>query len=132
MKRLLLGFIFSTAQLLADPLPNVLVNGNVQVNASIYQYADLEQNAPLPGSVMVTHDANAKIDVSSFQIGDKPLKTTFMQEIPMDSYSNLVVSIYSFQLEGLPPGVHTLPPIHVKIGGKDYQAPPITVQIQAK
>ena len=103
--------------------------GNTQVNSEINEYEDIVAGAPIQGSVLITHDKKDAIDINSFRIGDKPLKVEFIQTTSMSSLSNLEVSIYQFQITGLKSGVNTLPPISVKIGGKEFQAPPLTVEI---
>jgi len=104
-------------------------DGSTEVTAQINEYEKIQPNKPIQGSIFVTHDAKNTIDVKSFRLGDKPLKTDFVQTSQMSSSSNIVVSIYSFQLEGLPLGVHTLPSIHVKVAGKDVRSLPLVVQI---
>ena len=83
--------------------------------------------SPVTGSVMITHDKTNTVDANSFRLGNKPLKVDFVQSASMDG--NLEVSIYKFQLESMQKGEYTLPPIVVKVGGKDYQAPPITIEV---
>lgn len=111
---------------------NILMyqGGDVQVTSEINnQYQSIAVNSPITGNVMVTHDANTPIDAKSFRIGNKPLNVSFVQSIPMSSFSNLVITIYKFEIEGRKMGIYTLDPISVKVGDKDYQAPPMTVQV---
>lgn len=107
----------------------LLYTDPVQVNSSINSYENIVSGIPIQGSIMVTHSEANAIDPNSFRLGDKPLKVEFVQNIPMSSYSALVVSIYSFKLEGLKQGQYTLDPIKVRVGGKEYQAPPMTIQV---
>ncbi len=118
-------------QLISDELTNVLVygDGNIEVNSEISTYENVVANTPIQGSVMITHGTSSTIDINSFQIGDKPLKVKFVQSVPMSVSNNLEIAIYSFQIDGLPAGQHTLPPIQVKVGGKLYQALPLVIQV---
>jgi hypothetical protein len=110
---------------------NVLVygGGSVQVTSSLNTYENLVEGSLIEGSVMITHDANQPIDIKSFQLGNRHLAVEFAQSSAISPYSNVVVSIYKFKLPGMKTGTHTLPPISVKVGGKEYQAPPLTVQV---
>lgn len=103
--------------------------GTTLVTTEIDTYENLAANTPITGSVMITHDQKATIDVSSFRLGNTPLKVNFVQSASMSSYNPLVVTIYKFQLPGMKSGAHTLPPIAVKVGGKEYQALPMTIDI---
>lgn len=118
-------------QLVSDQrVSNVLAYGGgaVQVNAEINIYENLVAGKPIQGSVMITHPASDAVDINSFIIGDKPVKVSLVQSVPMSSTSPLLVSIYQFQLEGMKIGDYQLP-VKVKVGGKVYQAPPLNIQI---
>ena len=121
-----------------SPLPlfsadqsNILIwnEGNVQVASQINAFEKIVANKPIQGSVMVTHDANNPIDGTSFRMGDKPLKVQLVQTVPISSSSKLVLTIYNFTIDGMENGVYTLPPVKVKVGGKDYQSAPLTIQV---
>jgi hypothetical protein len=134
--RLMLGLFFLllfsfSLQSYGDVQSNILIygEGDTQVTSEINKYAQVVEGMPILGSVMITHDAKNLVDNNSFRLGDKPLKVEFVQTIVMSSYSNLVLSIYKFQLAGMKKGVQNLAPIKVKVGGKDYQAPPLTIEI---
>jgi hypothetical protein len=132
MIRLLLALAFFAPFTLLSyqTYSNVLVPGeNVQVSSEINAYENIVPGMPIRGSVMVTHAANNVVDMQSFRIGDKPLKVVYVQTMQMSSYSNLVVTIYTFQLEGMPVGMHVLQPISVNVGGKSYLSPPLTVNV---
>ncbi|HEV8052530.1 MAG TPA: hypothetical protein VGP47_08545 [Parachlamydiaceae bacterium] len=116
------------------PLPNVANNliyndGSSELTTQLSEYENVVANKPLQGSIFVTHDANNKVDVDSFRLGDKPLTVKFVQTTQMTSSSNIVVSIYSFGLPGMPVGIHTLPPINVKIGSNKVQALPLVIEV---
>jgi hypothetical protein len=117
----------------ADTEPNILIygEGTTQVTSEIDKYEKILSGAPIRGSIMITHAAHDKVDSSSFLLGDKPLPVKFVQSIPVSSFSNLLITIYQFELEGMRPGLHTLPAIKVKVGGKEYQAPPLTIPVEA-
>ena len=132
MLRLFFLLLFSfPLQSYGDIRPNILIygEGDTQVTSEINEYAQLVEGLPILGSVMITHDVKNSVDINSFRLGDTPLKVEFVQTIAMSSYSNLVLSIYKFQLVGMKKGLHNLPPIKVQVGGKDYQASPLTIQI---
>ncbi len=111
---------------------NVLLDNSknrVQVTTEINEYASQVANIPIKGTIMITHATHASIDNHSFRIGTKPLKVEFVQSMPMSSYSDWEVAIYSFSLEGMQKGTHTLPPIEVKVGDQYYQAASLTLQV---
>lgn len=111
--------------------PNVLVynEGDTQISSEVDVYQSLVEGVPIKGNIFVTHDSTAAVDINSFRLGDKPLKVTLAQTSPMSSTGTLVVSVYNFQLDGLKKGVNNLPPIIVRVGGKEYQAPAMSVEI---
>jgi hypothetical protein len=108
---------------------NVLVGNKVEVNAEINAYENILAGSPIQGTIMVTHDAKNLVDSNSFTLGHQPLNVQLVKTVSMSSYSNLVVSIYAFQLEGMKAGSYTLPPIKVKVGGQSYQAPPLSLEV---
>lgn len=109
---------------------NVLIYGdNVQVSAEINVYENIMPNQPIPVSLMVTHDANNLVDANSFTLGDKPLNVNFVKTMDMSPDSQLVVSVYSIQLEGMKTGIQTLPGIKVKVGNKYYVSPALVVRV---
>ncbi|MCE5318000.1 MAG: BatD family protein [Parachlamydia sp.] len=126
-----LMLLLTPLSLLAEtPASNVLIYTDpVQVSSSINAYENIVAGVPIEGTVMVTHQESSAVDPSSFRIGSKPLKVEFVQIVAMSDYSNLVISFYSFKLEGMNKGQYTLDPINVKVGGKVYQAPPLTIQV---
>lgn len=115
--------------IMAAPQSNNLIyeGGTTQVSSDIDEYDNITSGTPITGSVMVTHDKKNIVDPNSFRLGSKPIKVNFVQSASMDGI--LEVSIYKFQLEGMQKGSYTLPPITVKVDGKDYQAPPMTIEV---
>lgn len=112
-------------------IPNILVydEGSVEINASINSYDTLTVNTPIDGSIFITQEKPVSISLDAFKLGEAPLKVTFVSSEPIAAGNPLTVSIYSFTLPPLSPGVHTLPSINVKIGSKTYQSLPLTVEI---
>jgi hypothetical protein len=129
MKLFFLLLILFPLSLISEQTNVLIYKDTVQVSSEIYAYEKLVTGVPIQGSVMVTHDANNAIDVNSFRLGEKPLKVTLVQSVRISPYSPLMVTSYQFQLEAMSQGSHTLPPIKVNVGGKEYQAPPLTVLI---
>lgn len=116
------------------PLPTisndfVYGEGSSEITTQINAYQTIVANQPIQGSIFVTHDSKNTIDPSSFRMGDQPLKVSFVQTSQMSSPSTIVVSVYSFQLDGLPMGMHTLPSIRVKVGDKEIQALPLVIEV---
>ena len=116
------------------PLPTVANDfvygdGTTELTTQINEYDNLVAGKPIQGSIFVTHDSKNTVDVNSFRLGNKELKVNLVQNAPMSSTSSIEVSIYRFQLDGLPVGVHTLPPINVKVGGKEVQALPLIIEV---
>ena len=113
------------------PIPNVLTynDGTVEVDAEINAYENLVENTPINGSIFITQDFAAEIDQNTFRIGDKPLKASLVSSTQISPDSPMKVTIYGFTLEGMPAGLHNLPPISVKVGNKTYQALPLSIEI---
>lgn len=103
--------------------------GTTEIDTEVSDYDTISANQPIHGTLFVTHNSNSKIDETSFQIGEKPLSVKFVQTTQMTLSSPIVVSIYNFELEGLPLGVHTLPSINVKVGGQVVQALPLVITV---
>jgi hypothetical protein len=131
-KFVLIWLLCSAMSLMAqEALNNILIygEGNVQVTSEVNEYQNIYAGAPIVGSIMITHTQNNPVDASSFRMGDKTLSVQFVQSVPMSDYGSYVVSIYHFQIGGMQAGIHTLPPIQVKVGNKTYQAAPLTLQV---
>lgn len=111
---------------------NILIydQGDIQVSTTVDTYEQLTPGSPIKGSIMITRQRKDQVDANSFLLGDKPLKTEFIQSEPISSYDgSLVIDIYRFQTEGMDTGNHALPSIKVKINGKEYVAPPLSIQV---
>lgn len=138
MMKVMIGCLFAfmffmPLTLKAQAYSNVLVpNEPVQITSSVNQYDQISENVPIQGTLMVTHDANNSIDQDSFHMGDKPLSVKLVQSVPMSSYSNLIVTIYNFQIDGMKAGSYTLPSVNVVVGGKKYVAPPMSIIVSGK
>lgn len=116
------------------PLPNiandfVYGDGTTELTAQINDYETIKANQPIKGTLFITHETKNIVDEKGFRIGNKQLKTTFVQTTQMSSTSDIVVSTYQFQLDGLPIGIHTLPPISVKVDNKEVQALPLIIEV---
>lgn len=101
------------------------------VVTSEMNYTQLFAGSPLTGSITVTHNKNELIDVNSFKLGTKPLKASFIKNVPMSETSPLIVSIYSFEIATLPKGLHVLPEVSVKVGNKTYKSYSTTFEVFA-
>lgn len=129
---LFLLLIVSNTLFCNAPQPNVLIydDGSIQVNTQIDEYEKPIAGKPLKGSVLITHNKKDKIDDQSFLLGNKPLKVQFVNSTPMTSAGNVIVSIYKFQTPDLEEGIQELPSVSVKISGKRYQSPPLSLEIE--
>lgn len=128
----LLPVLLSFFLIAESPPSNVLPlgGGDIQVNAQVLdRYTDIVPNKPINASIMITHDSNEKVDEDSFRLGDKPIQVGFIKSEKISPYSTLEVSIYQFKIDGKPTGIYTLSPVFVKVGGKQYQSLPISVQV---
>lgn len=92
--------------------------GATKVSIEADQYAEI--GVPVEVSILVTHEKSDKIDESSFKSGDKRLVVTYDREIPMSATSDLVISVYKYTILAEGRGSHTIPPVSVMVGGKEY------------
>jgi hypothetical protein len=124
------GFIFlANTPLFSAAQDNILFyKDQVQVTAEISPYDKIKENYPIPGTLMITHNDNLKVDPSSVRMGKDSLQVKLLKEVPMSS-DKLIISIYEFKIEGKRKGNYTLDPITVKVGGKEYEAPPLIIDI---
>ena len=88
------------------------------VSIEANQYVSVGQ--PIEVSVMVTHEKTSKVELESFKLGDEPLTVRFAKEVSMSENSDLVISIYKFLIKPKKKGLYTIPPVSVKIGGKEF------------
>ncbi|WP_068471374.1 BatD family protein [Candidatus Protochlamydia phocaeensis] len=101
------------------------------VEISIEDTSSIE-NRPIEGMITVTHDKQDKVDPASFQMEEKPLKTTFIQDVGMTAGSgNTIVSIYSFTLPPQAKGLYILPAVSVKVGNQVYQSYANTYEVHS-
>lgn len=94
---------------------------NVVVTSEM-NYTQLFAGSPLTGTITITHDKNAAVDINSFKLGSNPLPVKFLNNVEMSDSSNLIVSIYSFEIPTQPKGLHVLPQVFVKVGNKIYKS----------
>ena len=104
-------------------------DGTSQIDTELNAYDSIIANQPIQGTIFVTHDNSNIIDETSFKMGSNPLTVKFVQTTQMSLSSPIVVSIYNFEIPGLPLGNHTLPPISVTVGGKVVQALPLNIEV---
>lgn len=88
------------------------------------------ENQPITGTVMITHDINNKVDKNSFRLDKEPLTVALVKEVQFDPTNPLILSIYSFQIPGKPPGLYALPAISVRVGSKTYQSIMVSYAVQ--
>lgn len=99
----------------------VLSADGVTVTAELQQpqgYA----NQPAKGMISIVHDKGLVVDPSSFVMGKDKLTVDFVQDVRFNPSSPTILSIYSFQLPGKPPGLYPLPSISVRVGDKEYHS----------
>lgn len=87
------------------------------------------ENQPIPGLIKVKTDAEATIDDKSFYLGDNPIAVKEVQS-GRERFVQIIngkkiehdnrVTVYQFLAEGNQEGLHMLPPVKVKVDGKEY------------
>lgn len=95
-----------------------LFSQDVKVTAEIEK--DSVEGKPLEGTITVTHDLNASIDITSFRLGNRPLEVEFVKEVRLSASSDIVISLYRFTLEPQKAGLHVLPEVSVTVGKRKY------------
>jgi hypothetical protein len=103
---------------------------NADVSAEIDLYKSYE-NRPLKGTIAITHDVKAKVDVSSIIMDGKPLKTTLLKSVKMSPQSTIELSIYQFELPSKPAGLYVLSPISVKVGDQTFSSVATSYQVSS-
>ncbi len=94
--------------------------------------SSIDENQPITGSVMITHNKNNVVDVNSFRMGKEPLAVEFVKDVQFDPNNPLILTIYSFRIPGKSPGLYALPAVSVKVGEKNYQSVMLSYSVQAK
>lgn len=92
--------------------------GATSVSIEANQYVKVGE--PIQVSVLVTHDRSSKVDENSFTQGRKPLNVLFSKNVSMGKGTNLVISFYSYTIPPKEKGSYTIPPVSVKVDGKEY------------
>ncbi|HRD54893.1 MAG TPA: hypothetical protein PLC42_00700 [Parachlamydiaceae bacterium] len=117
MVKAALFFILISFQLVSFSLfsQNIVVTSEVN-------YTEAVAGKPLSGTITITHDKEKQIDADSFKLGNEPLKASFLNNVVISEQSPLIISIYSFELPPKSKGLHVLPEVSVKIGGKTYKS----------
>ncbi len=130
LRFLVVFFCLTGIPLIAAPQDNILLyTDSVQVTSEVSPYETLQANQPIKGTLMITHVNNLKVDPASVKMGGETLKVKFVRDVSLSSTDNLSISIYQFEVKGKPKGNYTLPPISVKVGDKEYQAPSLDISI---
>ena len=130
MKKLSILLALLCFPLAAAKQDNILLyTDSVQVTSEISPYENVQADLPIKGTIMITHMGALKVDPKTFRMGDESLKVTFIKDVSLSSSENLVISIYEFELKGRKKGNYTLPPITVKVGDQEYQAPALDIYV---
>jgi BatD DUF11 like domain len=111
--------------LLTIPLP--LSEKSIIVTSEANQYA--KEGEQVLVSVTITHESSKKVDPNSFKMNDKPLKVEFAREVKFSERSDLILSIYHFLLPPQKKGLQILPPISVKVDGREYTSNESSYQV---
>lgn len=109
-------------------VPLALAADPVKVSAEVDQY-HVYVNHPIKGSITITHDDTLKVDPASFQLEGKNLKVDFINDVKISPSSPTVVTIYNFEIDSVPAGLHILPEVSVKVGGTIYKSAPSTYEV---
>lgn len=99
---------------------DVVVESNIDQNSG-------QVNFPLSGTLTVTYDQQFAIDPKTFQLEGKPLDVSLVKTVSLPGSTQ--ISIYKFSLPPQAKGIHTLPPIAVKVGDKTYQSLPTSYEV---
>lgn len=109
----LISFWLSVSLLSAQ---EVTVEASINPNEAI-------SGQPIKGTLLITHKRNSLVDNQSFQLGEKALSATLVQETKISSDPmGLLISIYEFELPPKEKGLYSLDKIKVKVGGKTYES----------
>lgn len=118
-------WLFAMIFMLTIPLP--LSEQVVIVTSEADQYAVAGE--PIQGTVTITREKSKKIDPNSFKLDGKPLGVEFAKDVTFGESSNLVLSIYHFTIPPQKKGLQTLPPVSVKVDGREYSSNESTYQV---
>lgn len=102
---------------------------NVQIDVSASPNANLTANQPIPILITITHPKTDVIDVSSFKVNGKPIQVNLIKDIQISPPQPLMLTMYQWQMAGLPQGLQLIPTISVKVGSDTLQSIPATIQI---
>lgn len=106
---------FISNQLSAQADPNISIRAEVDIYTAV-------ENAPLKGTLTITHPMVEKIDPSSFMLKGKPLEVTYVKSVEVTATTPLEIAIYKFTLPPQTRGLYELPEIAVKIGNNVYRS----------
>ena len=128
-----LSFFLLIAWLIGLPLPlqGQAAWQDVLVSTAIDQQNIIEDQ-PVKVLISITHNQSAKVDIASFRLGGKKAEIKFLQDVKISAANPLVISQYTLNLLGQPPGLYELPEVSVNVGGKVYTSVASTYQVEAK
>ncbi len=89
----------------------------------------LLQQRPIEGTIIVEHDVNAKVDVSSFKQEGKSLTATFIKDASTVPGSPIIRSHYHFEVAPQSEGIHLLAPISVTVANDTYSSPALAYEV---
>ncbi|MBA3958107.1 MAG: BatD family protein [Parachlamydiaceae bacterium] len=119
-------FCFVVCFMLCFSFSIVAAEQDIRVSATVDE-GKAAENAPVIGTITVTHPIKDAIDPASFTIAGKPLSVEQIKTVPISS--DLEVVIFQFQLPGQEKGLYVLPDIEVSIAGKKYHTVNTTYEV---
>lgn len=103
----------------------------VKITADVDQQS-LSPGVPAKGLLTVIHPTNQSVDSASAKLAGKTLAIDLQTEVPLSAGSGGLMSIYSFALEAQEAGLHELPEIEIKVGGKAYRSIATTYTVEER
>lgn len=97
------------------------VFGEVRVQAEADQ-TDHFENLPIPVTIIITHPPDLLVDESTFLLGKDAIRVDKIKDVGDTGGKADILTIYRYDLPNKPKGLHVLPSISVKIGGKTYKS----------
>lgn len=101
----------------------------IKVSAELSERAFFP-NQPITGTITIQHLKSDTIDTTSFSLDGSPLEVKLLRTVEISPQSELTLSFYNFTVPKKEAGLHVLPGINVKIGGKNYKTPAMTYEIK--